>query len=398
MKDADRTNSRASLIQGGMPEREARADLRTEDVETILSDIVTSAVPDANLLKKEGTETSFQLPLGVSPNFLTSNEELIHQAEAYYKEERLLQAARLLRRVEDPKFVTERHHKLLKTAEIVEQAVGELLAAPYGDWKKQGESHGDYETSIYYKVDSGARLTCRVESPIPSSLLVPMLSVLNESSLYHTWIPSWNRPVKIGVSQSKQLLNDRKGHQIIQIQFDVPWPMAPREVLCDVVAVDDIDENGCIIAKMQSLGDNEDDWPAGFTVPPLEGKTARADFDGAVLFRACPPDHPMYESSRKKFSEDLILLQHAMFFDAHMAMVPQSVINFITRTVIGQSWKMLLHVAEQVRDGKRKEHQQIIQEKKEFYRWMEEGCQQLFHRINKKKEACKQEEEAWTHR
>jgi hypothetical protein len=327
-----------------------------------------------------------------------SDEELVHQAEAYYKEERLLQAARLLRRVEDPKYLTERHHKLLKTAEIVEQAVGELLAAPNGDWKKQGESHGDYETSIYYKVDSGARLTCRMESPIPSSLLVPMLSVLNESSLYHTWIPSWNRPVKIGISQSKQLLNDRKGHQIIQVQCDVPWPMAPREVLFDVVAVDDIEENGCIIAKMQGLGDNDDDWPAGFTVPPLEGNMARSDFDGAVLFRACPPDHPMYESSRKKFSEDLILLQYTMYFDAHMAMVPQSVINFITRTVIGQVWKMLLHVAEQVRDGKRKEHQQIIQEKKEFYKWMEEGCQQLFQGMNKKKEACKQEEEAWMHR
>jgi hypothetical protein len=91
--------------------------------------------------------------------------------------------------------------------------MGELLPTPNdgGDRKEQGELHnGHYDTSIDYKVELGAQLPCRMESPIPSSLLVPLLSVLNLNglSLYHVWIPSWMKPFKIGVRQSKQLLHD----------------------------------------------------------------------------------------------------------------------------------------------------------------------------------------------
>jgi hypothetical protein len=220
-----------------------------------------------------------------------------------------------------------------------------------------------------------------------------LLSVLNVLTLHRKWIPSWTRPFKIGVRQSKQLLHDRRGHQIIQVQCDVPWPLVPREVLMDVIAVDDIDENGFIIAKMRTLKDDQD-LPEGFAMPPLERNMERADFDGAILFRACPTDHPNYASARKNFvSEDLILLQFTMYFDAHMAMVPQSVINFVTRTVIGRIWNMLLDVAEQVRDGKREEHKQIIEQKAEFYRWVEERCQFMLQEMQKANKACRQQQQ-----
>lgn len=96
-------------------------------------------------------------------------------------------------------------------------AVGDLLSAPGDDWIKQGESHsknGDF--TIYYKVEDGARLTCRIESPIPTSHLVPLLSVLNESELYEEWIPTFHRPFKMGVTSSKQLATFSRGHQVIQ--------------------------------------------------------------------------------------------------------------------------------------------------------------------------------------
>lgn len=325
-----------------------------------------------------------------------SDQDLLLEAEAHYTEERLLQAARLLRQVRDPSCLTNLHQKMLKNAKIVEHSVGEMFSTPNGgDWKKQGESHGHYDTSIYYKVQSGARLTCRIETPIPSSLLVPLLSVLNESSLYHTWIPSWTKP-KLGVRQSKQLLNDTRGHQVIQIQCDVPWPMDSREVLMDVAAVDDIDENGFIIAKMRTL-EEKDDLPTGFTLPALEKNMERAEFDGAFLFRACPPDHPNYASTKTKFgSEDLILLQFTMFFDAHMAMVPQSLINFVTRTVLGHIWQMLLHVAEQVREGTRQEHRELISKKATFYKWVEDRCKVMLQEMQAKRSCDQEESNGWT--
>jgi hypothetical protein len=319
---------------------------------------------------------------------LRSDEELIQQAHISFQEERLLEAARLLRQVRNTSLLEENnnidfhfHRKLLESADVVEQATKELLGAPAvdGDWKKQGESSsGRYDSTIYYKllqeVGVGAKLTCRAETPVPTSLLIPLLSVLNESGLYHTWIPSWKRPFRIGVRKSRQLLHDTRGHQIIQVQCDVPWPMASREVLMDVIAVDDIDANGFIIAKMRTL--DESNCPLGFTIPPPERNMERTDYDGAVLFRACPTHHPNYAGARSKFpDDDLILLQFSVFFDGHMAFVPTALINFVTRTVIGRIWDMLLSVAEQVREGTRKEHGEVIREKADFYKWVEERCQ-----------------------
>ncbi len=323
--------------------------------------------------------SSVSLQSMVDLEFLT-DAELVQKAEYLQKAEQLLAAARALRQVRNPKqFLTEQHLKLLKIADLLEDAVDDFLAPPGSEWKKQGESHGAYDTSIYYKIESGGRLTCRIETPIPKDMLVPILSVLNESSLYSTWIPSWTRPIRLGVRDSRQILNDRKGHQVIQMKCDVPWPMSSREVLMDVTAVDDIEENGCILAKMQTLeGLGENDsllLPQGFEVPPLEKGSERVDFDGSILFRACPTDHPLYASSRQKLSGDLILLQYTLYFDGKMAAVPHSMINFITRVVIGMIWSMLLKVAEEVKSGERKDHVEIIRQKADFYSWLEGRCQ-----------------------
>ena len=66
-----------------------------------------------------------------------------------------------------------------------------------------------------------------------------------------------------------------------------------------------------------------------------------------------------------------------------MAMVPQSVINFITRTVIGHMWKMLLQVAEEVRDGTRPKFSEAIDAKADFYKWVNERTQFMLAAISK---------------
>eukprot|EP00536_Pseudo-nitzschia_multiseries_P017601 jgi/Psemu1/225703/e_gw1.1658.10.1 len=311
---------------------------------------------------------------------ILSDPELVEKIDGLIKDEKHLEAARLIRKIKDPSRIIESHRKLLDKARIIERAVGDLLSSPQEEWIKQGESHGRYDFTIYYKVEDGARLTCRIESPVPCSLLVPLLAVLNESSLYRTWIPSWQIPFKLGVQESNQLLHDSRGHQVIQVSVSVPWPMKSREALFSVQAVDDIDRNGFIIAKMTAIDDSEN----GNAVPPTSTEMERCDFDGAVLFRSCPADHPNYEASRQKFpTEDLILLQFTMHYDAKMTMVPQSMINFVTRTALGVIWNMMLRVAEEVRDGRREEHCRIISEKADFYRWVEERCDYMLQTIAK---------------
>mmetsp|Transcript_12166 Transcript_12166/g.25781 ORF Transcript_12166/g.25781 Transcript_12166/m.25781 type:complete len:318 (+) Transcript_12166:680-1633(+) len=260
------------------------------------------------------------------------------------------------------------------------------MSSPQEEWTKQGESCGRYDFTIYYKVEDGARLTCRIESPVPSSLLVPLLSVLNESALYGTWIPSWQTPFRLGVQESKQILHDSRGHQVIQVSVSVPWPMKPREALFSVQAVDDIESSGSIIAKMTTIDDTEQgkavkkSLPDNFEVPRVSEGMERCDFGGIVLFRKCATDHPNYKATRQKFpEEDLILLQYMMHFDAKMTMVPKSMINFVTRTALGVVWNMLLRVAEQVRDGSRDKHRETIARKADFYNWVEERCKYILH-------------------
>ena len=317
-------------------------------------------------------------------NHNLSDLELLLQAQHLFDEEKLLAAARVLRRIQDPKqHLKTSHVKLLKIADLVEESVNEFLSPPGEDWTKKIETHGDFETSIYFKLESGGRLMCRIETPIPKDMLVPILAVWNESSLYETWIPSWKNPVRIGVKESKQLLHDRKGHQVIQIKCDVPWPMSEREVLMDVTAVDDIEETGCIIAKMQTLDtvvsgkETPHLLPDGFVLPPLQKGSERVEFDGSILFRACPKDHPNYNRSQQRFPGHLILMQYNMYFDAKMAIVPTSLINFVTRVVIGMIWSMLLKVADEVRSGERIEHVNVIRQKAVFYEWLEDRCNQM---------------------
>ena len=325
---------------------------------------------------------------------LLSDTDLMAQAEALVMEECLLAAARLLEQVKNPSLFLQSHLDLLKQAAAFQVAIEDLLGPPPltltlplpsddddrqnsngsdSEWTKQS---GNTAMDIYYKVDDEARLTCRIDSPMEASLLVPLLSVLNEVNLFTTWLPSWNFPTKIGVQRSHQLQQKTKCDQTLQITMNVPWPMAVREVVMQAVAVDDIDANGWIAVRMEQV---ETDIEQGGVVPPPASGVERIDFAGAFLFRACPADHPVLQQQQQQQQQQeqpsLVLVSFKMFVDAHVAGVPMSLINFVTRTVIGHMWAMLLQVAREVRDGKRPQHAAVIAAKPDFYRWVDQRVQ-----------------------
>ena len=330
------------------------------------------------------------------------DKELLKQAKTHYNEEQLLASARLLRKVKDRALLGRRKEEdppdfqnILDNAKIIEQAVDDLLSDPFthGGWKINHNHNASYNTTIYHKIvkqeaglfgDNIPTFTCRVETPVSSDLLIPLLSVLNESSLYDTWIPSWKKPFQLGISKSEQLFKASRGHQIIRTQLNLPWPLKAKEVLMDVTAVDDIDSQGFIIAKLRTLKDATSTIPKGFTIPELPKNVVRTDFDGALLFRPCPKDHPNYESTRFNYPEEhLILLQYTISLPlSGLPPFLKGLVDFITEKVIIRVWNMLLRVAEEVRDGKRSDHLQAIEEKSESYDWMHHRCQILLHGRN----------------
>jgi hypothetical protein len=153
-------------------------------------------------------------------------------------------------------------------------------------------------------------------------------------------------------------------YNVTHFFFLVNLQYSQREVIIKANAVDEIDERHFIAIKMTS------DIPVGGVVPLPSPQVERVDFDGAMLLRPCPRSHELLLKSNHVYTEPVILVSFKMFVDPHMTGIPTSVINFITRTVIGTIWAMFLTVAEDVRSGKRPQHEQAIVAKKDFYDWM----------------------------
>jgi hypothetical protein len=175
--------------------------------------------------------------------------------------------------------------------------------------------------------------------------------------------------------------------------------------------VDDIDADRAIVVKIQSCppgpfryapekDKGRDDDGKGLKIPEAAKGVIRMDFDGGILIRACPADHPLLLHSAEKKSratkkktansatassyppgEKLLLLSFSEFVDAHFTYVPTASINFLTRTMIGTFWGALLQVAEDVRDGKRPLHTAAIQAKGELYDWAKDRVEVMFDKI-----------------
>ena len=121
-----------------------------------------------------------------------SDSELIARAEQTLAEERHLAAARLLRQVQDKSLLRDKHHRILKLSsemeELLEKELDDKVSPIDSGWKKQSEAHNDYDAHIHYKVDNENKLTFRIDLALEESMLVPLVSVLNESQLYSEWM------------------------------------------------------------------------------------------------------------------------------------------------------------------------------------------------------------------
>lgn len=317
---------------------------------------------------------------------MTDDAELLIKAEELFGEERLLKAAEVLKQVKDQEKLFSDHHKMiLRWAEIVDSSIQKMMEDPERDgspWIKQKEKHGHRDFIVFYQVSDDNQLTARIDCVVESSLLVPFLSVLNESDLYVSWMPSWERPIKLGIKLSEKLKLEGRGNQTIHVRAGLMWPFSDRDLFFRVMAVDAIEgSDGCI--AIQALSQTSEDDPI---IPKPTRGSVQMGFSNFFLIRACPSDHPCVTRSKQyvgKAHEPLILISMSMKADPRIDTVPQSLQNFGTRTVLGRMWSTLLNVAEDVRDGKRPEHKEAIDAKRDLYDWIEERVGVMINNLEK---------------
>jgi hypothetical protein len=363
-----------------------------------------------------------------------SVQDQLTQAKLLYQQDKLSQVAKILKSI-DSKYLTQDHRHMLLRAQEAEDLVKALKARPLantnansttttdnndndisthdkggdagetkGDWIDQGVSSGTggkFPTRILHRLERSKtdhhkfRLRARCETPIEKHLLEPLLSVLNETELYETWLPSFRIP-KFQIRQCKKLKQCSRVSQVLWVVMDLPWPVTPREIVLSAAAFDSIEDDGHIGIQLKTIDEKEEDVVIPTSSSNEQGgggdgndNRVRVDLDGGFLFEKCPRDHPAMKEFQKNRNgnngedgkvndeeqeeEECILVTFAAVMDPHMKLLPQSFLNFLVKTALGTAWRMLLSIAQDVKDGKRPDHAKAIEQKRqEVYDYVRE--------------------------
>jgi hypothetical protein len=305
-----------------------------------------------------------------------SDEDLLVAGTRLCLEDALLPGVRLLRQVKDMSLLlTDQIQEFFRRADLMENLRADLTAPASDGWTKQSEVHGELTNFIvYFKIEEGGKLKCRIESVIEASLYVPFLATMNETDLYETWFPRWRFPFRVGLSKSKKLKQSGRVEQVVQLSVDLPFPLHKREIVFWGFAEEDCEANLNSAAKLVSVDEGFDNG----LVPPAEPGVVRMELESEFLFRQCPDDHPALQKSKVNYpeGEKLILLTFVLFVDPKISFVPHAFMNFATRTAMGTIWKTILRISEEVREGKRPAHaERIASKREELYDWVEERSQ-----------------------
>ena len=323
----------------------------------------------------------------------------------HFRDDRLLQSARLLRKycLDDDDYEKKKKNddnddnrkEEAEKAKLVEYVLqkakqSETFMAMLREdaekdesWETQksllSTSSSRDQTKIYYKtIEKDTKLILRVDQSIKREMLVPVLATLNESQLYASWLPSWTMP-KLKFSRTEKLDQRGRCSQLLLVTVECPWPFSTREVVLDALAFDDIDESGVVAVLLNSCDCDDDE-----RVPPIDhkyGQCTRVDFHGGFLFRAIPSEGEAWKNAREKH-EDEMIVSFIFNIDPKISYVPVSIIQFVTRTVIGTLWGMFMKIASKVKNGEMKDHAEAIQSKRlVLYDWVDERVQSMFARI-----------------
>ena len=309
-------------------------------------------------------------------------ECLLTKAEHHYEMDQLSKAAKILRSL-DASTLQEKHHAMLKRIKESEDLVKDMKSNANSEsdsdsdadagWIDNGISKGKFPTRVLYRMEHSSdeipviELRAKCETPISKDLLEPLLSVLNETQLYETWLPSFSVP-KLQIRECKKLKQSGRVSQIIYLVMDIPWPMAARELILHAAAFDNIDEDGQLGIKLKTIQTGDDE-----VVPEPDPKTVRLGVDGGFLFEKCPTNHPCMEFvPDDEDKEDMILVSFSALVNPNMKYLPQSFLNFLVKVAFATAWKVLLKIATDVQHGKRPDHTEAISSKVELYDYVRE--------------------------
>lgn len=322
----------------------------------------------------------------------TQEQEL---ASKYISEDRFFDAKRELVKV-DEKSLTPEEKQLIQRVEECESSINIVKNELDPSWKVVGEAKkGNFKISTVYKAEyKPVKVDFIVECPMEKSLVFPMLAVINEVDLYPTWLPKWSTP-KFQVVRAESLQRSGRSAQVGTIR--VEHPLATAEFYVDILLVDDTESRNELIVSIDPMEEGDAD-PRGLVPPVVEGVN-RVTCGGGLLFRKCPADRAaeakklVKKKKPKKndqdenenenededeyvlFSLSVVYANKKKFIDPGIFI--RKISGFLIKVVSGLIFSKLLTVAEEVRVGKRPDHDKAIAEKTDTYEFLKKCVDRL---------------------
>ncbi|CAN6810200.1 unnamed protein product [Brassica oleracea] len=194
-----------------------------------------------------------------------------------------------------------------------------IKEASSGDWKVKHD-HEDCRVMYRDGLEGSPFHTLLVEGymdgPIQDCLCVSW-----ESSLYEKWWPNSVFPA-FRILQSKCLQKFRINEQIFLVRVKVPWPMTNREAIVQFFLFEYF-KDGLVIILLNSLSASEEE---SICISDEGGNAVRIDLVGGVAIQRVSPERSY--------------LRYIVEFDIKLDLIPPSLINFMSRQLLGNGFRL----------------------------------------------------------
>ncbi|KAH7666339.1 Bet v1-like protein [Dioscorea alata] len=220
----------------------------------------------------------------------------------------------------------QRFIEMLTSASVTEKDTSKDNRTSHKDWKVKQDT--DKLRVMYREGPDGTPFhTLLAEGQVDGPVDV-CLCVSWESTLYRKWWPQYNiPPFKIALSSCLQKV--RIGEDISLIRVKVPWPVSDREALLHYFEIEYFKED-LIFVLLNTISDAEDiDMSThGFSKDgiPEAKDIVRVDLVGGFVVQKV--------NSNKSYFRTIATM------DVKLDFVPPWLINFISRQLIGNGYKL----------------------------------------------------------
>ncbi|KAL4476819.1 hypothetical protein ABPG72_010656 [Tetrahymena utriculariae] len=234
------------------------------------------------------------------------------------------------------------YQQLILTINYIEEKEG---------WQQEKTKHG---ISIQYKkIPNSKLLALRMECEEMEMNIKVLISIVYEIELYQMWFPF----CKVG----KNMKTVDKACKVVYLKMDIPF-ISDREAFVHGIGVNRLHKDGSIIIMARSIDkDVECQKETGIDVPTTS-KCVRVDI-------------PFFTFIFKPLSETKLQLYSVCNMDAHLKLVPDSIINLVLRKF---AYFLFEKMIEQNQKFKGSKWEQNMKNNPEFYDWIEREYQKFF--------------------